>query len=137
MVKLPSIKRSLDIIYPMGVGELLASELIERLLNRDVDMYRSYFSMRTVDDSLVNQTFAMPSLFVMKAILLSYIIIRCNDGKIYASVDHVSKDVGLWHGLSILLSNPSFRSVGRDEDDGKFLVIGFHYSRIQVCQSRA
>ncbi len=85
------------------------TDRVVRKLN--IDMYRTYLAMHTVDNRFVHQPFAIPCL-----LLIGY------NRKIHTPVDHRPKDIGLWQGLSILLSDPGFRSISRNHDDRQFLI---------------
>ena len=116
---------TLHIIHPMYLRESIERKLIKRFGKLYINMYRTNLSMHAIDNSLMNQPFTIPSLF-----FIGY------DRKIHAPVHHRSEDVGLRKGLSILLSNPCFRAVGRDEDDRQLLVVCLCHGRVEVEQCR-
>ena len=104
----------------MGLWQLTACKLIEGFRYRNIDVYRSYLAVFAVDKGFVDQSLAMPCLFIVHAVdsfgicrLASFFAMntRSDNRQVHALVDHCSENIRLWKGLPILLPDPCARPV--------------------------
>ena len=109
-----------DVIHFMGLWQLTACKLIEGFRYRNIDVYRSYLAVFAVDKGFVDQSLAMPCLFIVHAVdsfgicrQASFFAMnaRSDNRQVHALVDHCSENIRLWKGLPILLPDPCARPV--------------------------
>ena len=101
-------------------------KLKQRFGNRNVDMYRSFPMMFRFQQGFVHQTIAIPFIFF-----------RMNLREVDRLLDQILKNTGLRQGLSIHLSDPGSRTVGRNNHQRNILIKCFRHSRMKIEQRRA